>query len=103
MTRYPLRPHLKVLIYAMLPVAVKKYNYSVQICYTISPMHLGSPSQTGAIHPNFNQISILATGQYHAICDCYGCLSSISSIPSSPCVRTLTKNGTQHEMSTETW
>ena len=41
MTRYPLRPHLKMLSYAMLPVAVTQptYNYSVQICYTILPMH----------------------------------------------------------------
>ena len=41
MTKYPLWPDLKMLIYATLPVAVTqpKYNYSVQICYTMLLMH----------------------------------------------------------------
>ena len=100
MTRYPLRPHLKMLIYAMLPVAVTQptYKYSVQICYTILPMHwahnkyndcsgakwLPAPSQTGVIPPNFDQISILATGQYHATRDCYCCLSFPSKLFTFP-------------------
>ena len=91
-TRYPLWPDLKILIYAMLLVAVTQptYNYSVQICYngTNALGHttnitndcacarwLPAPSSTGAILPDFDRISILASALYHAIHDCYCCLS----------------------------
>ena len=94
MTKYPLRPDLKMLIYATLPVAVTqpKYNYSVHIFYTMLLMHWVttqiSPTTvfvqngylfpgTGVIPPNFlNQISILAYNLCHAIRDCYSCLPS---------------------------
>ena len=41
MIKHPLRPALKMLIYAMLPVAIKqpKYIYYVQIVYTMLLMH----------------------------------------------------------------
>ena len=96
MTTYLLRPHLKMLIYVVLPVAVTQpaYNYSVQIFYTISPMTssakwLPAPSHTGVIPPNFDQISILAFDVYHAIRDCYCCLpfpSKIFTFPINLCL-----------------
>ena len=41
MMRYTLQPNFKMLIKAMLPVAVTQpmYTYSVQICYTMILMH----------------------------------------------------------------
>ena len=100
MTRYPMRPDLKMLIYAMLLVGVIQptYNYSVQICYTILPMHWATQQispmtvlvQTNYLlphklvpYPLMLKISILASALYQAIRNCYCCLIDIKQLPSS--------------------
>lgn len=72
MTRYPLRPHLKMLIYAML---WQNQNTTIlsKFANTICTSHITNITNDWFL-PNFH-FGNRSVPCYHAICDCYGCLS----------------------------